>query len=146
MTVQMTDDVGRDQRRSDGVRALHRSSSNRILAGVCGGVAEHYRADARAVRLLALLLALFTGIFPMLFVYLIAAIMLPADETLAAAGAQVGPGQLGIVVGGLLVAVGAAGIATVWLHVSWDSVWPVVLILLGTVLLVVALRGHQETA
>lgn len=146
MTAQMTNDVARDQPRHDRVRVLSRSSSNRVLAGVCGGVAEYYRADPRMVRLLAFLVALFTGIFPMLFLYLIAAILLPADDMPAAAGARVGPGQLGIIVGALLIVVGIGGIATVWLHVSWDAVWPIVLILLGAVMLLVALRGHQEAS
>jgi len=145
MTVQMTNDVARDQPHHDRVRVLSRSSSNRVLAGVCGGVAEYYQADPRVVRLLAFLVALFTGILPMLFLYLIAAILLPADDMPAAAGAPVGPGQLGIIVGALLIVVGIGGIATVWLHVSWDAVWPIVLILLGAVMLLVALRGHQET-
>jgi len=127
------------------MRRLYRSGSNRVFAGVCGGIADYYRADARAVRLLAILVAVFTGIFPLLFAYLIAAVILPSEDTPASAGTRVEPGQLGIVLGGLLVVIGAAGIATVWLHVSWDMVWPVVLIALGVVTVVVALRGRQET-
>jgi phage shock protein C len=128
----------------ESVRRLYRSSSNRVFAGVCGGIAEFYRSDPRAVRLLAVLLAVFTGIFPMLFVYLLAAIVLPADGTAAEAGQRTGAGQLGLLVGALLIVAGAAGIATVWLRVSWDSVWPVALIALGALMLVVALRGQHE--
>jgi phage shock protein C len=147
MTAQQTaKDMAGDPSGTDGMRRLHRSGTNRVLAGVCGGIAEYYRADARAVRLLAILVALFTGIFPMLFVYLIAAVILPAEDAPVGAGAGVGAGQLGIVLGGLLIVIGAAGIATVWLHVSWDMVWPVALIAFGALTVALALRDQGETS
>ena len=61
-------------------RRFYRSRSNRVLAGVCGGIAEYYGSDPTAVRLLTLVLGLFTGIFPMIVVYLVAAIVLPDHE------------------------------------------------------------------
>jgi phage shock protein C len=144
MTAQhTTHDVAGDRSGADGIQRLYRSESNRVLAGVCGGIAEYYRSDPRAVRLLAILVALFTGIFPLLFVYLIAAVVLPEQGSMAAPGTQAGAGQLGIVLGSLLVVVGAAGIATIWLHVSWDMVWPVALISLGAATLALALRGQR---
>ena len=97
---------------------------------MCGGIAESYHADPRAVRLLTILLTVFTGIFPMLFVYLFAAVLLP-DDGVEAERAPPGAGQLGLLFGALLILAGAAGIATVWLRVSWDAVWPVALIGLG---------------
>ena len=133
-----------DGSRPEIVRRLYRSRSDRWLAGVCGGIAESYHADPRAIRLLAVLLTIFTGIFPMLFVYLFAAVLLPDDGVEARPGSQPGAGQLGLLFGALLIVAGLAGIATVWLRVSWESVWPVALIGLGEFIVWVALRGHPD--
>lgn len=142
MTARMTDEAGRDQRRTEGARSLSRSRSNHVLAGVCGGVADYYQADARAVRLLAILVAVFTGIFPMVFVYLIAAIVLPAEGT-APTPRSAAAGQAGWILGGILIVGGIAGIATIWLHVSWDMLWPIALITFGALIVALTTRpGH----
>lgn len=123
-------------------RRFYRSRSDRVLAGVCGGIAEYYGSDATAVRLLTLVLGLFTGIFPMIVVYLVAAIVLPDHE--GASGDPTRPrvvsDQVALLFGALLVLVGIAGLATVWLHVQWDAVWPLVLIGLGAAVLFAATR------
>jgi phage shock protein C len=136
--------VSGDRSGPENVRRLYRSRSDRWIAGVCGGIAESYHADPRAVRLLTILLTVFTGIFPMLFVYLFAAVLLPDDGVEPRTSAQPGAGQLGLLFGALLILAGAAGIATVWLRVSWDAVWPVALIGLGGFIVWVALRGHPD--
>ncbi len=146
MTAQpTTTTVNGDRPGTATVKRLYRSNSNRVFAGVCGGIAEYYHSDPRAVRLLTVLLTVFTGIFPMLFVYLLAAIVVPEDGAEAPEGAQTaGSGRLGVLVGALLIVAGVAGIATVWLRVSWDAFWPVALIGLGALILLVALRGPGD--
>lgn len=52
-------------------------SDNKKVSGVCGGLAEYYNIDANLVRLLALILILFTGVIPGLLVYIVAAIIIP---------------------------------------------------------------------
>src|SRR5690349_20934107 len=42
-------------------RRLYRSTDDRILAGVCGGLAEHLSLDARAVRIAFAVLAFVGG-------------------------------------------------------------------------------------
>jgi signal transduction histidine kinase/phage shock protein PspC (stress-responsive transcriptional regulator) len=44
-----------------GVRRLYRSTDDRIVAGVCGGLAEHLRLDSRAVRIAFAVLTLAGG-------------------------------------------------------------------------------------
>ena len=39
-------------------------SNDRIIAGVCGGIAEYFGFDATIVRLVTAALALFTAIVP----------------------------------------------------------------------------------
>lgn len=55
-------------------RRLHRSRTNRILAGVCGGVAEYLGMDATIVRILAVVIPGFGWV-----AYTICAIIMP-DE------------------------------------------------------------------
>ena len=42
-------------------RKLYRSRSQRMIAGVCGGLADYLNIDATLVRVLFLLLAVFGG-------------------------------------------------------------------------------------
>jgi phage shock protein C len=42
-------------------RKLYRSRSQRMLAGVCGGLAEYFNVDATLIRVLFLILAVFGG-------------------------------------------------------------------------------------
>lgn len=52
-------------------------SSNRILAGVCGGIAEYFGVDPTVIRVLYLVLSLFSAGFPGLILYIILLIMMP---------------------------------------------------------------------
>ena len=54
-----------------------KKSSNKMLAGVCAGIAEYLGWDVTLVRVLYLLLALFSAGFPGLLIYIILAIVMP---------------------------------------------------------------------
>lgn len=56
---------------------LYRSESDKILGGVCGGIAEVYDIDPTLVRLVTIVL-IFSGISPLL--YLIAWLIMPAES------------------------------------------------------------------
>jgi phage shock protein C len=43
------------------IRKLYRSRTNRQVAGVCGGLAEHFNLDATLVRVLFVVLAVLGG-------------------------------------------------------------------------------------
>lgn len=55
-------------------------SSNAVLAGVCGGLAEWFECDATLVRVVYMLLSLFTSAFPGLILYIILWIVMPQPE------------------------------------------------------------------
>lgn len=59
--------------------ALMRSSSNRMLAGVCGGIAQWLGWDATTVRVAYVLLSIFSAAFPGILVYIILWIVMPRD-------------------------------------------------------------------
>jgi phage shock protein PspC (stress-responsive transcriptional regulator) len=58
--------------------ALRRSRSNRIVAGVCGGLAEFFGVSSFWFRL-AFLIALIPGGVPGILVYLVMMIIVPSD-------------------------------------------------------------------
>jgi phage shock protein C len=57
-------------------KSLTRSTSNRMLAGVCAGLGEYLGIDPTIIRLLVVL-AFFTGFGGIAIVYLIMAIIVP---------------------------------------------------------------------
>lgn len=56
-------------------KKLRKSSTDRKLCGVCGGIAEYFGIDSTLVRLAAVLLILFAGMS--IWVYIIAALVMP---------------------------------------------------------------------
>jgi phage shock protein C len=42
-------------------RKLYRSKDQRMIAGVCGGLAEYFNVDATLIRVIFLILAVFGG-------------------------------------------------------------------------------------
>ncbi len=59
------------------MKKLYRSKKQRVLTGVCGGLAEYLNKDPNIVRLVYVLLTLITHVFPLLIVYILAAWLLP---------------------------------------------------------------------
>lgn len=72
-------------------RSLYRSRSDRMIAGVCGGIADYFGVDATLVRLIAVLL-LVVGNGATFIVYIIMAIVVP-EESLGVASAPPVPGN-----------------------------------------------------
>ena len=59
---------------------LYRSESDRMIAGICGGIAEKYDYDPSLIRLVALVFVLSAG--SGLLVYLLAWIVIPTESEL----------------------------------------------------------------
>lgn len=53
-------------------------STDKVIAGVCGGLAEYFRIDASIVRIVYLLIAILSAAFPGILVYLVLWIAMPA--------------------------------------------------------------------
>lgn len=59
------------------VKRLYRSKNDRMIAGVCGGIAQYFHIDPTLVRLLAVVgLLLAGGTF---WAYIIMAIVIPTE-------------------------------------------------------------------
>jgi phage shock protein PspC (stress-responsive transcriptional regulator) len=56
---------------------LHRSSSNRMIAGVCGGLADWLGWNPTMVRVLYVIVSILSVAFPGILVYIILWILMP---------------------------------------------------------------------
>ncbi|MCH3921391.1 MULTISPECIES: PspC domain-containing protein [Limosilactobacillus] len=52
-------------------------SKNKVFLGVCGGLAEYMHVDPTVIRLVALVLLVLTGFFPVGLIYIVAALIMP---------------------------------------------------------------------
>jgi len=145
-------------------KRLTRSAKNRVIAGVCGGLGEYLGIDPGLVRVLFVLLGVGRGVGVLVYLLLWLLIPREDMETAAATEATIRAGademaERARTAGSefqkamasdshpLLVAIGAGliilgGLALLEaLHVSWlwwltfDTLWPVLLIAVGLVLI-----------
>ena len=68
-------------------RRLYRSDTDRMLAGVCGGIAENLDIDATWVRLVFVLLSFLSGAG--IVAYIILWVVMPRESSAEAAGREV---------------------------------------------------------
>ena len=68
-------------------RLLRRSTDDKVLGGVCGGIARYLGVDAVLIRLLAVVLAIVSG-GTGLIAYLVAWIVIPKDRPVAPPAGQ----------------------------------------------------------
>ena len=170
---------------------LYRSPTDRVIAGVAGGLATWLRVDPSLVRVAWVVLAVLSGgIF--LLVYLVMMIVVPLPPagwvpspgpppggqwTSPPPGGQWGspppsgqwapppsgggqwtpppgtvpawktpdPTNAGIVFGFILVGLGVWFLVAQYIHIDWQLVWPVIVILVGAALIVGAMRRNRPT-
>ena len=61
-------------------KKLYRSLSKKMIGGVCGGLADYFDLDVSLIRLIFVIIGLVTALLPMVIFYLIAWIIVPAEE------------------------------------------------------------------
>ena len=60
-------------------KKLYRSDENKMLVGVCGGIAEYFGVDPTLIRLAWVVFSLLGG--SGLLAYILAAIIIPRDDS-----------------------------------------------------------------
>jgi len=60
-------------------KKLYKSRTVKTIAGVCGGLEDYFNIDVTIIRLIWVALTIATGIFPGVFAYVAAALIIP-DE------------------------------------------------------------------
>jgi phage shock protein C len=137
---------------------LYRSRTDRILAGVCGGLAERLGVDPSLIRIAWVVLALATAVVPFVVLYVVMAVIVPErpagdagpppsgeGEAPAGVGSRSGRARsedLAVLLGAGLVVVGLVVLLDrwFWIRVDWQLVWPAVLIVIGVLLILQTLR------
>ncbi len=61
-------------------KKLYRSTNNKMISGVCAGIADFFGIDPTIVRVIYALISLFTTGFPGIIIYIILAIIIPEDN------------------------------------------------------------------
>lgn len=61
-------------------KKLYKDQSNKMICGVCAGIAKYFGIDPTIVRLAVVVLSLLTGVG--LIAYIIAALIIPNDPTI----------------------------------------------------------------
>lgn len=56
-------------------------SRDKVMSGVLGGFAEYFSIDATLLRVIFAAAVVFTGVFPMVILYIIAAIVMPEPSS-----------------------------------------------------------------
>ena len=129
---------------------LYRSRSDRMIAGVCGGLGQYLGLDSTWVRLFFLLMLFFNGLG--FWVYLILAVVMPSvpqgeEVTRPVEPWQNNPDAIKII-GGALVVFGLiaffSNLNIHWLRwLNYRNLWPVALILAGGLMLVKVFRKDR---
>jgi phage shock protein C len=127
---------------------LYRSTTNKVISGVCGGLGEYFDVDPVLVRVITVLLAFATG-FALLAAYVITWIIVPkrplGEEPVP--GDHKYPSWNKYLPGLILVALGI--ILLVHEHWYWFDLgqfWPIILIVLGLVVIFRRSSSYHETS
>lgn len=59
------------------MKKLYKSTNDKFVAGVLGGIGEYYNMDSTLIRLAFLVLCIITAFVPAVIGYIIAAIIVP---------------------------------------------------------------------
>ncbi len=117
-------------------KQLFRSETNKVIGGVCGGLGEYFDVDPVLVRVVAVLLALATGVA--VVGYIVAWIIVPKRPFEMEPGRpqpretswhKYLPGLILMGIGIILL------IRENWYWFDWSEFWPIVLILVGLALI-----------
>ena len=123
---------------NDEPRRLRRSRDERVIAGVCGGLARHLGVDPVLIRIAFVVLALAGG--GGLLLYVVSWVLMPEEkpgEPLGTTRPSSGE-SLRLVVGGALIAIGMLLLLGLSIPRFGRYFWPLALIALGVAIAIQA--------
>jgi phage shock protein C len=131
---------------SQDMHRLRKSRSRKMIAGVCGGIAEYFSIDETIVRLVWVLAALFGGWG--LLVYIAAALIMPSAQDASRGSGEAGPTParrqstsrfwgVVIIASGILWLAANLGVHVFfpWWGIPWKAGIGVLLVVAGVILL-----------
>ena len=140
---------------------LERSTTDKIVAGVCGGIAQYLQIDVTWIRLVVVILAIFGGVG--IIAYIVLAILMPlpgqramvsgvpatasdATEPYPVAGTPATPvdaERRRQFAGYALIAIGVIFLLNnqgLFRFLEWRTIWPLALVAIGVLLLAQRVR------
>lgn len=139
-------------------KRLLRSTTNKVIAGVCGGLGDYFNIDPTILRILFVALVVWGGSGVLLYIVLWLVIpeagkeSLPVDQRVQQAGQEIGSKAQdmakslqtnrlsgGVIVGAVLIVIGASSVIQAyvpWRVFRWEIFWPVILIAFGLALII----------
>ena len=111
---------------------LYRSTTDRVVGGVCGGLAAYFKIDPVLVRLAFVVFGLAGGASVLLYIVLWIAV--PAGDTGTPVTMARGTETTAVV----LIAIGALWLLAnlgAFQFINWNNAWPLALVALGAALL-----------
>lgn len=136
-------------------KKLQRDTNNKVIGGVCSGLANYFDIDASLVRLLFAFMFLCASAG--FWLYIILWVVMPAgqgiqaeassfvssDETTEVSteapseGLKTSKSKGSLVAGLILIGIGAIALLHRYIpEINWDTAWPILLIVLGLFLII----------
>ena len=151
--------------REKNIKRLYRSRQHKVIAGVCGGLAEYFEVDVAIMRIIFVLLAFVKGLG--IIAYIVAIFVVPykpEEASLQKAEVQPKPPPrqhnstrtVMIIFGAVLILIGLVYFMEnmdffpyYWFYsfpfaLSWSLFWPLLLILIGILYLVSVTRNNNR--
>ena len=124
-------------------KRFYRSTTNKVISGVCGGIGEYFDIDPVLVRVITILLVIATGF--VFLAYIIAWIIVPkrpeGEETVPVNHKY--PSWRKYMPGLILIAVGLILLVHAhWYWFDWGQFWPVILVVVG--LAIILRKGRRN--
>lgn len=128
-------------------RRLYRSTTDKVLGGVCGGLAEYFGIDPAIIRIIAVLMVFAHGMGVLAYLICWVAIRKRPEGVAPVKVASPSRTWTRYVPGGILILVGLIMLVDInwyWLDLDdiFEQYWPILLIGLG--LLLVLYRGNPR--
>lgn len=142
-------------------KILKRSRSNRVIAGVCAGLADYFKIDIALMRVLFVVAAM-CGSFGF-WMYVILWIVVPEENTLGQGDnskqyddtiditpnedkdvpTKKRPSNGALIASLILIFIGVIALADNFISITWIwKLWPVILIIIGSVVLINTQRNN----
>jgi phage shock protein C len=121
-------------------KRLFRSGKDRVVAGVCGGLADYFDIDPLLIRIIFMILALSGGLG--ILIYLAAWLIIPGQGQTPPTPEERKPNMKrnpsGVVFGILVIILGIGLLLNNYglFHFKFNLIWPLILIAIGVRLLI----------
>ena len=141
---------------------LTRSRTERMIGGVAGGIGRYWNVEATWVRIAWVILALATnGAAVLVYVLLLVVIPEESGTDAAAAAAASGvvddgtpdtgartrtpidSGQGALIIGGVLIVVGAWALVGQYVDLDWSRIWPIGLVVAGLIIVIASFTRRR---